>query len=92
LNKSANAGKITWADEVLATLKNKKLDYSLNCGKNLNYFGAGVMDGTTRSSDFLIQAFDCLPDKDYMILTQPHSYFENSLLDNFKIIYFMKYF
>ena len=37
----------------------------------------------SRSSDFLIQAFDSFPDKDYMIITQPHSFFENSLLANF---------
>jgi hypothetical protein len=37
----------------------------------------------SRSTDFLIQAFDCFPDKDYMILTQPHSYYENSLLEPF---------
>lgn len=37
----------------------------------------------SRSIDFLIQAFDLFPNKDYLILTQPHSYFENSLLQYF---------
>lgn len=37
----------------------------------------------SRSIDFLMQAFDLFPDKDYLILTQPHSYFENSLLQSF---------
>ena len=37
----------------------------------------------SRSIDFLMQAFDLFPDKDYLILTQPHSYFENSLLNSF---------
>jgi len=37
----------------------------------------------SRSIDFLMQAFDLFPDKDYLILTQPHSYFENSLLQCF---------
>ncbi|MCQ2817206.1 MAG: DUF4821 domain-containing protein, partial [archaeon] len=37
----------------------------------------------SRSSDFLMQAFDLFPDKDYLVLTQPHSFIENSLLENF---------
>ncbi len=37
----------------------------------------------SRSSDFLLQAFDQFPDKDYLVLTQPHSFIENSLLEKF---------
>ena len=37
----------------------------------------------SRSSDFLLQVFDQFPDKDYLVLTQPHSFIENSLLENF---------
>ena len=37
----------------------------------------------SRSSDFLIQAFDLFPKKDYLVITQPHLFIENSLLENF---------
>ena len=37
----------------------------------------------SRSIDFLMQAFDLFPNRDYLILTQPHSYFENTLLSSF---------
>jgi len=37
----------------------------------------------SRSIDFLMQAFDCFPEKDYLIVTQPHSHNENSLLQSF---------
>ena len=37
----------------------------------------------SRSTDFLLQAFDAFPDKDYMIVSQPHNYSENSLLEPF---------
>ena len=37
----------------------------------------------SRSGDFLLQAFDLFPDKDYLVITQPHSFIENSLLENF---------
>ena len=37
----------------------------------------------SRSTDFLMQAFDLFPDKDYLVLTQPHSFIENSLLESF---------
>ena len=37
----------------------------------------------SRSSDFLLKVFDQFPDKDYLVLTQPHSFIENSLLENF---------
>ena len=37
----------------------------------------------SRSGDFLLKAFDQFPDKDYLVITQPHSFIENSLLENF---------
>ena len=37
----------------------------------------------SRSTDFLIQAFDLFPEKDYLVVTQPHSYSENNLLSMF---------
>jgi hypothetical protein len=37
----------------------------------------------SRSTDFLVQAFDLFPDKDYLVVTQPHSYTENNLLSLF---------
>lgn len=37
----------------------------------------------SRSTDFLLKAFDAFPDKDYIIVTQPHTFSENSLLDPF---------
>lgn len=37
----------------------------------------------SRSTDFLLQAFDCFPDKDYLVIVQSHSYYENSLLEPF---------
>ena len=37
----------------------------------------------SRSSDFLLKVFDQFPDKDYLVLTQPHSFIENSLLEKF---------
>ncbi len=37
----------------------------------------------SRSSDFLLKVFDQFPDKDYLVLTQPHSFIENSLLEQF---------
>ena len=37
----------------------------------------------SRSADFLIQAFDLFPNKDYLVIFQPHSYYENNLLEPF---------
>jgi hypothetical protein len=37
----------------------------------------------SRSTDFLLKAFDCFPDKDYMVITQPHNFTENALLEPF---------
>jgi len=37
----------------------------------------------SRSADFLIQAFDLFPTKDYLVIFQPHSYYENNLLEPF---------
>jgi hypothetical protein len=37
----------------------------------------------SRSSDFLIHAFDSFPNKDYLVITQPHTYYENALLEHF---------
>lgn len=34
----------------------------------------------SRSKDFLKYAFDMFPDRDYLIVTQPHTVVENSLL------------
>jgi hypothetical protein len=34
----------------------------------------------SRSKDFLKHAFDRFPDRDYLIVTQPHTVAENSLL------------
>jgi len=40
----------------------------------------------SRGIDFLQYAFDLFPDKDYMIITQPHNVPESSLLKNFTLI------
>ena len=40
----------------------------------------------SRGCDFLQHAFDLFPDKDYMIVTQPHNVPESSLLKNFTLI------
>ncbi len=40
----------------------------------------------SRGCDFLQFAFDLFPDKDYMIITQPHNAPESSLLKNFTLI------
>lgn len=37
----------------------------------------------SRSTDFLLQAFDAFPNKDYLIVSQPHNYTENTLLEPF---------
>lgn len=37
----------------------------------------------SRSSDFLKYAFDCFPDRDYLIVTQPHTVVESMLLQHF---------
>jgi hypothetical protein len=37
----------------------------------------------SRSTDFLLKAFDCFPEKDYMVITQPHHFTENALLEPF---------
>lgn len=37
----------------------------------------------SRSKDFLKYAFDLFPDRDYLIVTQPHTVAENSLLQKF---------
>ena len=37
----------------------------------------------SRSKDFLQYAFDLYPDRDYLIVTQPHTVAENSLLQKF---------
>jgi len=40
----------------------------------------------SRGCDFLQHAFNLFPDKDYMIVTQPHNVPESSLLKNFTLI------
>ena len=40
----------------------------------------------SRGCDFLQFAFDLFPDKDYMIITQPHNVPESSLLKNFTLV------
>lgn len=37
----------------------------------------------SRSADFLKYAFDVFPDRDYLIITQPHTVVESMLLQNF---------
>jgi len=37
----------------------------------------------SRSTDFLLKAFDAFPDKDFMVITQPHHFTENTLLEPF---------
>lgn len=39
-----------------------------------------------RSKDFLKYAFDLYPDRDYLIVTQPHTIAENALLNKFSIV------
>jgi len=39
-----------------------------------------------RSKDFLKYAFDMFPDRDYLIVTQPHTIAETSLLSKFSIV------
>lgn len=39
-----------------------------------------------RSKDFLKYAFDLFPDRDYLIVTQPHTIAENSLLNKFSLV------
>lgn len=40
----------------------------------------------SRSKDFLKYAFDCFPDRDYLIVTQPHTVPENALLSKFTLV------
>ena len=40
----------------------------------------------SRSKDFLKHAFDRFPDRDYLIVTQPHTVAENSLLYKFTLV------
>jgi len=40
----------------------------------------------SRSKDFLKHAFDRYPDRDYLIVTQPHTVSENSLLQKFTLV------
>ena len=40
----------------------------------------------SRSKDFLKYAFDRFPDRDYLIVTQPHTVAENSLLQKFTLV------
>ena len=40
----------------------------------------------SRSKDFLKYAFEKFPDRDYLIVTQPHTIAENSLLNKFTIV------
>jgi len=40
----------------------------------------------SRSKDFLKYAFDLFPDRDYLIVTQPHTIAENALLSKFSIV------
>jgi hypothetical protein len=39
-----------------------------------------------RSKDFLKYAFEMFPDRDYLIITQPHSIAENALLSKFTLV------
>jgi hypothetical protein len=39
-----------------------------------------------RSKDFLKYAFDMFPDRDYLIVTQPHTIAETALLNKFSIV------
>ena len=40
----------------------------------------------SRSQDFLKYAFDMFPDREYLIVTQPHTVPENSLLSKFTLV------
>ena len=40
----------------------------------------------SRSKDFLKYAFDLFPDRDYLIVTQPHTVAENTLLSKFSVV------
>lgn len=40
----------------------------------------------SRSKDFLKYAFDLFPDRDYLIVTQPHTIAENALLNKFCLV------
>lgn len=40
----------------------------------------------SRSKDFLKYAFECFPDRDYLIVTQPHTVAESSLLNKFTLV------
>jgi hypothetical protein len=40
----------------------------------------------SRSQDFLKYAFDIFPDREYLIVTQPHTVPENSLLSKFTLV------
>ena len=40
----------------------------------------------SQSKEFLKYAFDLFPDRDYLIVTQPHTVSENSLLQKFTLI------
>jgi hypothetical protein len=39
-----------------------------------------------RSGDFLKYAFEMYPDRDYLIITQPHTIAENALLNKFTVV------
>lgn len=39
----------------------------------------------SRAKDFLKYAFDLFPDRDYLIVTQPHTIAENTLLNKFTL-------
>lgn len=40
----------------------------------------------SRSQDFLKYAFEMFPDREYLIVTQPHTVPENSLLSKFTLV------
>lgn len=40
----------------------------------------------SRSKDFLKYAFEAFPDRDYLIVTQPHTVAESSLLNKFTLV------
>ena len=40
----------------------------------------------SRSKDFLKYAFDQFPDRDYLIVSQPHTVAETSLLNKFTLV------
>lgn len=40
----------------------------------------------SRSKDFLKYAFDLFPDRDYLVVTQPHTVPENALLSKFTLV------